>query len=82
MPLLMCGDLDDTLVERAPVFRTWAEGFLAAQVPDQAAPELVEWLVQEERGGHRPRDEFIAAVVERLGSRVPRDELVADTTGC
>ena len=29
MPLLMC-DLDDTLVERAPLFRAWAEEFLAA----------------------------------------------------
>ena len=28
MPLLMC-DLDDTLVERPPLFRAWAEAFLA-----------------------------------------------------
>ena len=48
MPLLMC-DLDDTLVERAPLFRTWAEGFLDAHAPQQASKELVDWLVEHDR---------------------------------
>ena len=77
MPLLMC-DLDDTLVERAPLFRTWAEGFLDAHAPEQASPELVDWLVEEDRGGFRPREEFIAAVVRRIGSDAPVDELAAE----
>ena len=76
MPLLMC-DLDDTLVERAPLFRAWAEEFLAARVPDGAA-DLVEWMIEQDRGGFRPREEFIAAVVDRIGSREPVEELAAE----
>jgi putative hydrolase of the HAD superfamily len=63
MPLLM-SDLDDTLVERPPLFRAWAEAFLAEQ--EQPA-ELVDWVVEQDRGGHRPRREFIAAVADRTG---------------
>ena len=77
MPLLMC-DLDDTLVERAPLFRTWAEGFLDEHVPDQVTPDLVDWLVEQDRGGFRPREEFIAAVVQRIGSDAPVEELAAE----
>jgi putative hydrolase of the HAD superfamily len=67
MPLLMC-DLDDTLVERPPLFRTWARTFLEEQ---GQPPELVDWVVEEDRGGHRPRDEFHAARAERTGYDVP-----------
>jgi len=74
MPLLMC-DLDDTLVERAPLFRAWAEGFLEEH---GAPPDLVEWLVEQDRGGFRPREEFLAAVVERVPSDVPLEELAAE----
>lgn len=77
MPLLMC-DLDDTLVERPPLFRAWAEQFLTVHAPEQVTPELVDWLVEEDRGGHRDRDEFVAAVVRRLGVDVPLEELAAE----
>jgi putative hydrolase of the HAD superfamily len=70
MPLLM-SDLDDTLVERPPLFRAWAERFLAERGAD---PGLVDWLVVEDRGGHRPRDEFLAAVAERTGYDVPPEQ--------
>jgi putative hydrolase of the HAD superfamily len=66
----MC-DLDDTLVERPPLFRAWAERF----VEDQgSSADLVEWLIEQDRGGHRPRGEFHAAIAERTGYAVPLDE--------
>jgi len=74
MPLLMC-DLDDTLVERPPLFRAWAEEFLSEHGFD---PGLVEWLVEQDRGGHRPREEFLAAIAERTGYDVPAGRFVAE----
>ena len=62
MPLLMC-DLDDTLVERPPLFRAWAEEFLDEQGFDA---ELLEWLVEVDRGGHLPRAQFLAEITERF----------------
>jgi putative hydrolase of the HAD superfamily len=74
MPLLMC-DLDDTLVERAPLFRAWAEEFLEEHGAD---PELVEWLVEQDQGGFRPREEFVRSIVERIPSDVPLAEMVEE----
>jgi FMN phosphatase YigB (HAD superfamily) len=74
MPLLMC-DLDDTLVERPPLFRAWAEEF--AKAHGQPA-ELVEWLVEQDHGGHRSRHEFLAAVAERTGHDVPVEQFLED----
>jgi putative hydrolase of the HAD superfamily len=73
MPLLMC-DLDDTLVERPPLFRAWAERFLAEQ---GQPPELVEWLVEQDRGGHRPRAELLAELGGRFGYDVPLEGFVS-----
>lgn len=74
MPLLMC-DLDDTLVERPPVFRAWADRFLV----EQGLPsDLAEWLVEQDRGGHRRREEFHAAILERTGYDVPLDDFVEE----
>jgi putative hydrolase of the HAD superfamily len=74
MPLLMC-DLDDTLVERPPLFRAWAEKFLADRGAD---PDLVDWLVEQDRGGHRPRAEFLALVAERTGYDVSPDRFLQE----
>ena len=74
MPLLMC-DLDDTLVQRAPLFRAWAEDFVHER---GAAPELVDWLVEQDRGGFRPREEFVRALLERIPSDVPVRELAEE----
>jgi putative hydrolase of the HAD superfamily len=67
MPLLMC-DLDDTLVERPPLFRAWAEWFLQNQ---KYPADLVEWMIEQDRGGHRSRKEFLAALTERMGYDAP-----------
>jgi HAD superfamily hydrolase (TIGR01549 family) len=74
MPLLMC-DLDDTLVERPPLFRVWAERFLAEH---GASPDLLEWVVERDRGGHRPRDEFLTEVAGRIGYDAPYEQLLAE----
>jgi putative hydrolase of the HAD superfamily len=72
VPLLMC-DLDDTLVERPPLFTAWAEGFLRRH---GQPPELLDWLVEEDHGGHRSRHEFLAVVAERTGYDVPVEDFL------
>jgi len=74
MPLLMC-DLDDTLVERPPLFRAWAERFLAEGGHD---PRLLEWLVEQDRGGHRPRQELLEELTARVGYDVPVEQFLED----
>jgi FMN phosphatase YigB (HAD superfamily) len=74
MPLLMC-DLDDTLVERPPVFRAWAERFLAER---GASADLLEWMVERDHGGHRPRTDFLPEVAERTGYDVPYADFLAE----
>jgi HAD superfamily hydrolase (TIGR01509 family) len=74
MPLLMC-DLDDTLVERPPLFRSWAGEFLAAQ---GQPPDLVDWLVDADHGGHRPREELYAAIIERFPLDLPVEQFVCE----
>jgi HAD superfamily hydrolase (TIGR01509 family) len=74
MPLLM-SDLDDTLVERPPLFEAWATEFLAAQ---GQSPDLVEWLVEEDFGGHRPREKLYAAIAGRWRIDVPVEEFVRE----
>jgi len=69
----MC-DLDDTLVVRPPLFRAWAEEFLA----ERGRPELVDWVVEQDAGGHRPRAEFLSAVATRTGYDVPVEEFLDD----
>jgi HAD superfamily hydrolase (TIGR01549 family) len=72
MPLLI-SDLDDTLVERPPLFRTWATRFL----DDTGQPaDLLDWLVEEDRGGHRPREELYAAIAARFGYDVPLERFL------
>ncbi len=74
MPLLM-SDLDDTLVERPPIFRAWATEFLSAH---GQPPELLDWFIEADRGGHRPREELHAAVVERFGLDMPVETFVRE----
>jgi HAD superfamily hydrolase (TIGR01549 family) len=70
----MC-DLDDTLVERPPRFRAWAEGFLTQR---GASLELLEWVVERDRGGHRPREDFLPEIAERTGYDVPYASFLAE----
>lgn len=74
MPLLMC-DLDDTLVIRPPLFREWAQEFLAEVGQSE---ELLDWMVEQDQGGHRPRLEFLSAVTRFAGHHMSAEELLED----
>jgi len=74
MALLMC-DLDDTLVVRAPVFRAWAKELVAEGGHDAA---VVDWIVEQDRGGHRPRHELHAELAGLPGYDVPLEEFSED----
>lgn len=60
--VLLC-DLDDTLVDRSAAFRAWAHQFSRIHGQDEA---FVEWMVVEDRSGHRPKMEFFGVLRERL----------------
>ncbi|MBC7274960.1 MAG: HAD family hydrolase [Nocardioides sp.] len=70
-------DLDNTLVDRAAAFRTWAELFHRRYVP--ADPSAVAWLVHADADGYEPRDRLALSVRDRFGLS-PRaySELVND----
>jgi putative hydrolase of the HAD superfamily len=57
------------------LFRAWAEEFAEAH---GQPPELVEWLVEQDHGGHRSRHEFLSAVAERTGYDVPVEQFLDD----
>jgi len=68
MPLVMI-DLDDTLVQRAPLVRTWLTSYVEGLGHDEErAAALVDALVEADGGGHRPREEFVAQASEQVGS--------------
>jgi putative hydrolase of the HAD superfamily len=62
MPLLLC-DLNDSLIDRAPVFQSWAEMFSIQHGQDGT---FVAWLVKFNGAGRRPRDDFFIEIRERL----------------
>lgn len=81
MPLVMI-DLDDTLVQRAPLVRSWLTSYVAEQGHDeQRAAELVEALVEADGGGHRPREEFVARASEHVGTAFSLDDFRNGTDG-
>ena len=74
MPLLLV-DLDDTLVDRAGAFHTWATQFAAELgLPDGAVP----WLVEHDGDGFRDRPDFFAAAKEHFAVPASVEELERD----
>lgn len=63
MPLLLL-DLDNTLVDRAAAFRTWAARFTSAHGSD------IEWLVEADADGYESR----ARLAERIHSKYCLDD--------
>ena len=61
MPLLLL-DLDNTLVDRAAAFRSWAAAFIA---DPRATPALLDEMVRMDGDGLRPKPE-VAADLTRL----------------
>jgi HAD superfamily hydrolase (TIGR01549 family) len=72
--LLLC-DLDDTLVDRAGAFASWAGRFCLGLGLDAGG---LAWLVAEDRDGFRPRPELFALVRDRFGLAASVDDLTAD----
>jgi putative hydrolase of the HAD superfamily len=64
VPLLLL-DLDNTLVDRASAFRSWAVDFVASHGSGDV--DEVEWLVAADRDGYEPREPLAEAVRERFG---------------
>jgi len=62
MPILLC-DLDETLLDRSAAFRRWASAVARQHGLDVS---FVEWLTTQDRGGDRPREDFLAAMKQRL----------------
>ncbi|MEX1005462.1 MAG: HAD-IA family hydrolase [Acidimicrobiia bacterium] len=65
---LLLLDLDETLLDRTSTFRRWAIDFCRSCGEDKAA---MLWLIEQDQGGYRPKEEFVRAVNERLAPREP-----------
>jgi putative hydrolase of the HAD superfamily len=72
---LILFDLDNTLIDRASGFTTWARSFASGRSLG-GAPE-VEWLERLDNDGLTPRTDFFAAARQRYRLRDSVDELVA-----
>ncbi len=73
-PLALFG-LDNTLLDRARGFRSWARSFLRSVALD--VPGALDWLVDADNDGRTPRDDLFSLVVLRFGLEVSPDALVA-----
>jgi putative hydrolase of the HAD superfamily len=67
-------DLDNTLVDRTAVFRTWARDFVAEH---DLPPSAIDVLEAADGDGVVWREAFFADVAARLGLTTPVDDLVA-----
>lgn len=63
-PRLLLLDLDNTLIDRAALFRGWAQDFAARHGLD---PREVAWLEERDGDGLVPKQAFFAQVIERHG---------------
>jgi putative hydrolase of the HAD superfamily len=72
---LILFDLDNTLIDRAGGFTTWARAFVSGRSLG-GEPE-VEWLARLDNDGLTPRAEFFASARERFALRNSVDDLVA-----
>ena len=74
MPRFVLFDLDNTLVDRQAVFRTWAERFVAERSMDSA---VVDWLCRADDDGFANRHDLFSAAREELGLHETVEEMVA-----
>jgi len=61
-PRLVLFDLDNTLIDRAEVFRRWGSCFVAQR---GLAPDELSWLIDQDNDGLTPKDAFFDAVRTR-----------------
>lgn len=68
-------DVDNTLVDRDGAFRGWAEEFVASISGDRSD---VDWLLERDDRGYRPRSEVAAGITDRFGRVRSTDALVSE----
>jgi len=61
--MLLLVDLDNTLVDRAAAFNTWASSFVGAL---GGSAQDTAWLIELDRDGYEPRDSLVRAIGERF----------------
>lgn len=72
VPLLLC-DLDGTVLDRQDAFRLWAISFTGTfGLPEDA----VGWLIEEDRDGHREKEDLFSAARRRFALDRKVDDLV------
>jgi putative hydrolase of the HAD superfamily len=71
-PLLLL-DLDDTLVERQPVFDAWAADFAASH---GLTRDDVVWMREADGGGQTPRESFLSQLKERAALNDSLEDLL------
>ena len=64
MPLALF-DLDNTLLDRARGFRSWARSFLRSA--GISVPGAIDWFVDADHDGRTPRDDLFALAAARFG---------------
>jgi putative hydrolase of the HAD superfamily len=74
VPPLALFDLDNTLIDRAAAFRSWAAAFAAAHDLAATAVDVLERL---DGDGLVPRERLFADVRKRFGLEEPVEDLVA-----
>lgn len=67
-------DLDNTLLDRARGFRSWARSFLRSCAID--VPGALEWFVDADNDGRTPREDLFDLARLRFGLEAEVDELV------
>lgn len=71
--MLLLMDLDNTLVDRASAFDSWATEFVRSiEKPNVEAT----WIIEADRDGYRPRDSLARATKERFGLAMAVGDLV------
>lgn len=68
-------DLDNTLIDRAALFRGWGQDFLQRHGLDASE---IAWLVEQDGDGLIPKDAFFAVVRSRFGLEESAASLEAD----
>ncbi len=61
MGLLLC-DLDDTILSRRENFWVWASAYVTGHA---LAAREIDWIVELDQDGYRPRDEFFTILSQR-----------------
>jgi len=65
--VLLLIDLDNTLVDRAAAFASWARSFAGEHSGQGSDEAIADWIIRADRNGYTPRPQLAGAISERLG---------------